>query len=190
MTQSPFADNEFDPSDAIDPARRDSGRRLDDVLTARGISRARFGGMLAPPRTYQKIWRWTRGVDFSQENRDAACDALGLPRGHFDPVPVPPEDAAEHERQRARQLAVAREARHALDEMLQRPIAAALAPADVALLRSIKFHGRERLPSVAFFEAVAAALLRLIRHDEIEPVARFNAAVDASIAHKRRQRHR
>lgn len=122
---------------------------------------------------YYRVHRWTeRDSTFSPDDRKRAALGLGLPMDYFDdPIGVA-----------RRQGAV----RAVLDQFLAtKPVAALLSPAEVDVLRSIRFDSPELPePSVAFFESVALVLRGMIRPDEVRKVADVNSALDRSLADK------
>jgi hypothetical protein len=147
----------------------EEGRRLAALLTKRGIGKTAFGEQIG--RKFHTVHRWCLGFEFGPDNQRTAANALNEPPDVF-------EDPSSAVRR-------ARHTRAVLEEFrATRPVANKLSAADWSVLRSIRFHADGLRPTVAFYEAVALALIHAIPVDEIMRVAADNSAIDATLAHK------
>jgi hypothetical protein len=147
----------------------EEGRRLAALLAKRGIGKTAFGEQIG--RKFHTIHRWCLGYEFHPNNQRVAAAALNEPLDVF-------EDPTSAVRRARHTRAVLEEFRGAS------PVAKKLGPADWSVLRSIRFHADGLRPTVAFYEAVALALIHAIPVDEILSVAADNSAIDATLAHK------
>lgn len=159
------------------------GSELARILHERGISQTALAIRIGTQR--KNVNRWCHGFEFAPPNQRVAARALDLPDDHFGRTPCPTQRAGLAERIQAERAEA--ETREAYGRFLRESkVADALTPADLAVLRSIRFPDESVRPTKAFFEAVSYALLGAIRRDEIVDVARENAALDEAIDRKRR----
>jgi hypothetical protein len=159
---------------------------LADLLHERGLGQTQFAESIGVK--FHNIHRWIRGFEFTRFNQRLAARGLLLPDDHFGPQDSGPRpstrsDGVAHRLQMERHE---RDTREAFGRFLRESaVAASLAPADIAVLRSIRFTDDGLRPTKAFYEAVSFALKGAIRREEILPVAALNAALDATLARKR-----
>jgi hypothetical protein len=182
------------------PVWFDEGQCLTALMSESELGPSALGRVCGVP--YHTIYRWCRGHELTPPNQARACAALGLDPDALQCTPaaqdrarawlwargsVPPARAP-IPRVSPRQRAL--EQRAVLDAFRARPIAAALTAEDWHVIESIRWFDARLRPSAAFYEAVAFALKGAIRVDEMREVARANAELDRTIAHKRARQTR
>jgi hypothetical protein len=151
------------------PLWLEEGERLAAILAERNIGKTAFAERLG--RRFHTIHRWCSGYEFGPENQATAARELELPVDAFEA----PNADKRREKHTRKILATFK---------ATRPVAAGLSDADWQVLKSIKFHDDGLRPTVAFFEAVAFALMGAIRVDEVMSIAADNLAIDETLSHK------
>lgn len=147
----------------------EEGRRFAAILREKEIGQTEFASRIG--RKFHNVHRWTRGYEFDADNQALAARELELPPDAF-----AAPNAGRHREREARVVLAQFQA--------EKPIAQSLSQAELAVLKSIRFHDAAPRPSVAFFEAVAFALKGAMGVDEIMSVAEENAALDEALSHK------
>ncbi len=148
--------------------RETRGEKLFRTLDELKVSKTDFAKRVE--RSYVTVFRWGKDEDFGQEQQELAAAALGLPPDYFDT-----DNAVERRARAARKVY--------RDFLKARPeLAAALSQEALGWLRSFRFLDPTIQPSVAFFEAVASAMLGAIRPQDVLSVAAENAELDRRLA--------
>jgi hypothetical protein len=158
----------------VSEERRAAGELLRQVLREKGISKAEFARLIE--REPHNVYRWCAGKEFSRENREQAALGLGLARDYFD-------QPSEQDR---REL----EAQRVLAQFLRRPYAKRLNPAQLGVIKSVRWLDEEERPSLALYETFAAVLLGDIPLRGAMRVAEANDAIDRTVDLTTRPRRR
>lgn len=156
--------------------RKAAGKLLYDVLKERHISKAEFAREIG--RQPHNVYRWCDGKEFSRKNRQEAALGLGLAQDFF-------EAPDEQERRET-------EAKEVFARFLKRPYARRLSPAQLSVIKSIRWVDEETRPSVALYETLSAVLLGDIPDDwsVAMRVAGTNESIDRTADLTRRPRRR
>lgn len=166
------------------PLWQREGEELARILGERRATQTWLAHRIGVQR--KNVSMWCRGFEFTRANQALAARALDLPDDHFGPIP--PEQRLRGVAHRLLLERLERETREAFGRFLREShVATALTPADLDVLRSIRFCDGTTWPTKAFYEAVAFALMGAIRRDEILEMARVNHALDEAIRRKVRR---